>query len=164
MLKLKKVEGCMSMKEIEPGRIEIRIMNEGDLGAITVIDSMYFGGSRLEYYKEKLYAATKGAGINTSLVVEVDGQLVGFIMGQLYTGEFGIPETTANLDTIGVHPMAAGKGVAGKLLEQFTDQMSKLGVTTIHTLVDWNDKNLMLFFHRSGFVPSKRLSLELSVK
>jgi len=154
----------MSMKENEPGGTEIRVMNEGDLEAITAIDAMYFGVSRPEYYKEKLDAATKGAGINSSLVAEVDGQLVGFIMGQLYTGEFGIPETTANLDTIGVHLMAGGKGVAGKLIEQFTDQMAKLGVTTIHTLVDWSDKDLLLFFHRSGFVPSKRLSLELSIK
>jgi predicted N-acetyltransferase YhbS len=152
------------MKEIEPGGIDIRVMNVGDLEAMTAIDAMYFGVSRPEYYKEKLDTATRGAGINSSLVAEYDGQLVGFIMGQLFTGEFGIPETTANLDTIGVHPMAAGIGVAGKLIEQFVDQMAKLGVTTIHTLVDWNDKNLLLFFHRSGFVPSKRLSLELSVK
>lgn len=154
----------MTVKEIEPEKIQIRIMRGGDLEAITNIDSMYFGTSRPEYYREKLASATKGAGINTSLVAEVDGQVVGFIMGQLYTGEFGIPETTANLDTIGVHPMATAKGVAGKLLEQFTVQLGKLGVTTIHTLVDWSDKNLMLFFHRSGFVPSKRLSLEFGLK
>ncbi|MBM3300452.1 MAG: GNAT family N-acetyltransferase [Deltaproteobacteria bacterium] len=153
----------MSIKEIDPAKVEIRIMNDGDLEAITAIDRMYFGTDRPEYYKEKLEAATKGGGINASLVAVVDGTLVGFIMGQLYTGEFGIPQTTANLDTIGVHPMAAGKGIANRLLEQFCAQMAKLGVTTLHTLVDWSDKNLILFFHRSGFVPSKRLSLELSL-
>lgn len=154
----------MSVREIEPEKIAIRVMREDDLDAITAIDSMYFGTLRPEYYKEKLVAATKGAGINTSLVAEIDGEVLGFIMGQLYTGEFGIPETAANLDTIGVHPMAVGNGIAGKLLEQFTIQMAKLGVTTIHTLVDWNDTSLMLFFHRSGFVPSRRLSLELGLK
>lgn len=153
----------MGVRMIDPERVEIRVMNEGDLAAITDIDSMYFGGARTEYYREKLDAATKGAGINTSLVAETGGEVVGFIMGHLYTGEFGIPESTANLDTIGVHPRAAGKGVAGKLLEQFCAQMSKLGVTTVHTLVDWDDKNLMLFFHRKDFAPSKRLSLELSL-
>lgn len=153
----------MSIKEFDPAKVAIRVMNEGDLEAITAIDCMYFGSERPEYYKEKLDAATRGAGINASLVAEVEGTVVGFVMGRLYTGEFGIPETTANLDTIGVHPMAGNKGVAGKLLEQFCDQMSKLGVTTIHTVVDWNDKNLMLFFHRSGFVPSKRLSLEFNL-
>jgi L-amino acid N-acyltransferase YncA len=156
-------EGTMSIKEIDPARVEIRVMNEGDLEAITAIDSMYFGTERPEYYKEKLDAATKGGGINASLVAVAEGTLVGFIMGQLYTGEFGIPQNTANLDTIGIHPMATGKGIANRLLEQFCNQMSKLGVRTIHTLVDWNDKNLMLFFHRNGFAPSKRLSLELNL-
>jgi len=138
-------------------------MTEHDVNAIVSIDSMYFGRERPEYYKERLAAATRGAGINTSLVAEVEDQIVGFIIGALYTGEFGIPDTTASIDTIGVHPMAVGKGVASKLLEQFADQVGKQGVSTIHTLVDWNDKNLLTFFQRAGFVPSKRLSLELDV-
>lgn len=153
----------MSTKTINPEALQIRVMGEQDLDSIVAIDTMYFGRERPEYYREKLTSATKGAGINASLVAELDGKVVGFMIGALYTGEFGIPETTATLDTVGIHPMAAGKGVAGKLLEQFTDQVRKLGVSTIHTLVDWNDRNLMLFFQRSGFVPSKRLSLELDL-
>lgn len=154
----------MSTKRIDPETVEIRVMTEADVDPIVAIDSMYFGTERPEYYREKLAAATRGAGINTSLVAEVDGQVVGFMIGALYTGEFGIPETAATLDTIGVHPMVRGKGVASKLLEQFSDQVKKLGVSTIHTLLDWNDKNLLLFFQRSGFVPSARLSLELNLE
>ncbi|MCA1960096.1 MAG: GNAT family N-acetyltransferase [Desulfomonile sp.] len=153
----------MTTKRIAPESLRIRPMTEQDVDAIVSIDHLYFGRERREYYKEKLGAATKGAGINTSLVAEVEGRIVGFMIGTLYTGEFGIPETTATIDTIGVHPMAVGKGVASRLLEQFVDQVGKLGVTTIHTLVDWNDRNLLTFFQRSGFVPSRRLSLELDV-
>ena len=153
----------MSTKRIDPETLEVRLMTEADVDAIVAIDNMYFGSERPEYYREKLASATKGAGINTSLVAEVDGQVVGFMIGALYTGEFGIPETTATLDTIGVHPMVTGKGVAAKLLGQFSDQVKKLGVTTIHTVVDWNDRSLLLFFQRSGFVPSTRLSLELDL-
>lgn len=151
------------MKKIDPEQVAIRPMKEEDVQAIVAIDAMYYGSERHEYYREKLAAATRGAGINTSLVAEFDGEVVGFMIGSLYTGEFGIPENTATLDTIGVLPLAAGKGVAAKLLQQFGDQVQKLGVTSIHTLVDWHDKNLMLFFHRSGFAPSKRLSLELNL-
>lgn len=154
----------MSFKDIDSSQIQIRPLREDDLEEITNIDTMYFGTPRPEYYREKLEAATKGAGINTSLVAEIQGKLAGFIMGQLYTGEFGIPETAANLDTIGVHPAFGGSGVAGRLMEQFRLQMGKLGVTVIHTLVNWSDKNLLLFFYREGFVPSKRLSLELTVE
>jgi predicted N-acetyltransferase YhbS len=151
------------MSQIDPESAIIRPMTQDDLDAIVAIDAMYSGGERPEYYKEKLNAATRGAGINTSLVAEAGGQVVGFMIGALYTGEFGIPETTATLDTVGVHPTAGGKGIGRKLFEQFSDQVRKLGVTKILTLVDWNDKNLLLFFQRSGFVPSKRLSLELDL-
>ena len=153
----------MSTRRIDPETLAIRVMTEADVDAIVAIDSMYFGSERPEYYREKLAAATRGAGINTSLVAELHGQIIGFMIGTLYTGEFGIPETTATLDTIGVHPMVRGKGVASKMLEQFADQVKKLGVSTIHTLVDWNDRPLLLFFQRSGFAPSTRLSLELDL-
>jgi hypothetical protein len=45
-------------------------MYEEDVDAIAVIDSMYCGAPRPEYYREKLGSATKGAGINTSLIAE----------------------------------------------------------------------------------------------
>ncbi len=151
------------MKTIDPQLIVIRPMKEEDLEAIVAIDTMYFGNDRPDYYQEKLTAATKGAGINTSLVAECEGEVVGFMLGALYVGEFGIPESTATLDTIGVLPRAAGKGIAAQMLRQYGDQMKKLGVSKIHTLVDWNDRNLLLFFQRSGFVPSQRLNLELDL-
>jgi L-amino acid N-acyltransferase YncA len=151
------------MKTVALDKVTIRPMTENDLEAIVEIDSMYYGAERPEYYREKLLAATKGSGINTSLVAEQEGDVLGFMIGSLYTGEFGIPETTANLDTIGIHPEATGKGVAILILEQFKNQIGKLGVTTLHTLVEWNDLNLILFFQRAGFAPSKRLSLELGI-
>ena len=151
------------MKKIDPEHVIIRPMKEEDVDAIAAIDTMYFGNDRVDYYQEKLAAATRGAGINTSLVAEFEGDVVGFMIGALYIGEFGIPETTATLDTIGVLPTAAGNGIAVKLLEQFGSQLKKLGVTTIHTIVDWNDKRLLSFFQRSGFVPSRRLSLEMDL-
>jgi predicted N-acetyltransferase YhbS len=154
----------MTGQRQKPGAAQIRPMTDKDLDAIVQIDAMYSGTARTEYYQEKLGTATSGAGINTSLVAELDGRVVGFVMGRLYIGEFGIPETTANLDTIGVHPNEAGTGTALQLIEYFTDQVRKLGVNTVHTLVDWNDRKLMLFFNRSGFVPSSRLSLEMDLK
>jgi hypothetical protein len=46
------------------------LFKEEDGDAVAVIDSMYCGAPRPEYYREKLGSATKGAGINTSLIAE----------------------------------------------------------------------------------------------
>ena len=60
----------MDKKDIDPAHVQIRPMKEEDVDAIAVIDSMYFGAPRPEFYPEKLGSATKGSGINTSLVAE----------------------------------------------------------------------------------------------
>ncbi|MCX5872956.1 MAG: hypothetical protein NTY51_06940 [Deltaproteobacteria bacterium] len=51
----------MNKKDIDPANVQIRPMKEEDVDAIAVIDSIYFGAPRPEYYREKLGSATKGA-------------------------------------------------------------------------------------------------------
>ena len=45
-------------------------MREEDVDATTVIDSIFFGARRPEYYREALGSATMKAQVNTSLVSE----------------------------------------------------------------------------------------------
>jgi hypothetical protein len=58
----------VNKRNIDPANVQICPMKEEDVDAIAVIDSRAFGARRPEYYREKLGSATKGAGINTSLV------------------------------------------------------------------------------------------------
>ena len=58
----------MNKRNYHPANVQICPMKEEHVDAIAVIDSMAFGAPRPEYYREKLGSATKGAGINTSLV------------------------------------------------------------------------------------------------
>jgi N-acetylglutamate synthase-like GNAT family acetyltransferase len=85
---------------------------------------------------------------------------VGFIMGDVYFGEFGIPETTATIDSLGVDPAMQNKGLASELLDQFMMNMKVGGVTKVYTLVNWDDFALEKFFSRHKFAPSKRINLE----
>jgi hypothetical protein len=63
-------QASVTKKDIDPANVQVRPMYEEDVDAIAVIDSMYCGAPRPEYYREKLGSATKGAGISTSLVAE----------------------------------------------------------------------------------------------
>jgi len=98
--------------------------------------------------------------INSSLVAEVDGRIVGFIMGDVLFGEFGVPETTGTIDTLGVHPDCQHHGIASELLEQFLVNMKAVGVNKVYALVNWDDFALEKFLSRHSFVPSKRINLE----
>ena len=87
-------------------------------------------------------------------------QTIGFVMGNVYLGEFGIPEASATLDTIGVHPDYQGQGVAVELIKQFITNVKTAQVEYIYILINWNDWDMLRFFEKSGFVPSQALMLE----
>jgi predicted N-acetyltransferase YhbS len=139
----------------------MRVLKSADLDAIVAIDEKTSRQNRRAYYERKIAAITDPArGINTSIVAEVDGRVVGFIMGDVYFGEFGIPETTATIDSLGVDPAMQNKGLASELLDQFMMNMKVGGVTKVYTLVNWDDFALEKFFSRHKFAPSKRINLE----
>lgn len=142
----------------------MRVLKRDDLNAVTEIDAIVSKESRLDYYERKFATVldTKH-NINASIVCEVDGKVVGFLMGDVYFGEFGIPETSATIDTIGVHPDYQQHGVASEMLDQFIMNMKAAGVKKVYTLVNWDEFALGKFFSRNRFAPSKRVNLELLV-
>jgi len=153
------------MPRIDPDKLMIRVMGEEDMDAIVDIDARVLGQRRPVYYERKCGLALDDARqLVTSLVAEQEGQVIGFIMGNVYLGEFGIPETTASLDTIGVHPDYQGQGLAIELMKEFVTNLKKAGVERIYTLVNWNDWDLLRFFEKSGFTPAKVVNLELPLR
>ncbi len=142
----------------------MRVLKKGDLEGIVAIDTRITNQNRREYYARKIDTITDPErSINTSIVAELDGKVVGFIMGDVYFGEFGIPETSATIDTLGVDPSIQNKGLASELLDQFMMNMKAAGVNKVYTLVNWDDFALEKFFSRHKFVPSKRINLEFQM-
>ncbi|MBI5445687.1 MAG: GNAT family N-acetyltransferase [Deltaproteobacteria bacterium] len=143
----------------------IRLLKPTDVDAVVAIDGKITGTARPEYYAHKLEVANlREAHINASLVAEADGKVVGFLMATLFLGEFGIPEASALIDTVGVDPSCQDHGVGSALVEQFRSNMRVAGVERVYTLVDWTDLGLLKFFAHAGFTPSQRLNLELQVR
>ena len=139
----------------------MRVLRQGDLDAIVAIDAFASKEPRREYYERKIAGIlNRNANINTSIVCEVDGKVVGFVMGYVFFGEFGISDATATIDTLGVSPEFRKHGVAAEMLDQFIMNMKAAGVKKVYTLVNWSDFALEKFFSRNKFVPSKRINLE----
>jgi ribosomal protein S18 acetylase RimI-like enzyme len=137
-------------------------MKADDFDAVVAIDEKVLKTSRPEYYQmkfEKLFE-TKDY-LPASLVAEDEnGTVVGFVMGEIYMGEYGIFQEEASLDTIGVDPEHQFKGFGEQLINEFIDHLKKVGVMKINTLVDWNDSKLIHFFSANKFSPSKTINLE----
>ncbi len=145
--------------------IKIRLMKTDDFDAVVGIDEKVLKASRPEYYEMKFEKLFKSKDyLPTSLVAEEeDGTVVGFVMGELYMGEYGIFQEEATLDTIGVDPDYQHKGIGKQLINEFMDHLKTLGVQKINTLVDWNDSKLIHFFSANQFSPSKSINLERSL-
>ena len=142
--------------------IKIRLMKADDFDAVVGIDAKVLKAARPEYYELKFDKLFKSKDyLPTSLVAQNErGTVVGFVMGELYMGEYGIFQEGATLDTIGVDPDHQNKGIGEQLISEFIDHLRTIGVLKINTLVDWNDSELIKFFRANQFVPSKTINLE----
>ena len=142
--------------------IKIRLMKADDFDAVVRIDGKVLGTSRPEYYEVKFEKILKSRDyLPVSLVAEKeDGTVAGFVMGELYMGEYGIFQEEATLDTIGVDPSSQHKGIGEQLINEFVDHLRNVGVRKINTLVAWNDSKLIHFFSANHFSPSKTINLE----
>ena len=152
----------------EPGVLEtdavlVRRMNEDDLGAIVAIDAAAAGRRRPRYFELMVQRAVKLAVLQVSLVAELESHVVGFLIGSVYYGEFGVAEPSASLDAIGVDPRYRRRQVGKALLRQFRLNLSALRITTLRTEVSWDDFELTAFLKSQGFQPSMRVCLECTL-
>ena len=144
------------------GGIRIRLMKAEDFEAVVAIDDKLFRTSRREYHEmkfQKLFHSNDY--LPVSLVAEKeDGTVVGFVMGEVFMGEYGIFQEAATLDTIGVDPDYQHEGIGRQLINEFIDHLRKVGVQKVTALMDWNYSRMIRFFSENKFSPSKTINLE----
>ncbi len=86
-----------------------------------------------------------------SMVAELDGAVVGFMLADVRAGEFGIEEKTGWIEVLGVDPDQAGRGVGRALAEAILEHYRAGGVQSVRTMVDRSMPDVEAFFQRLGF-------------
>jgi len=142
--------------------VKIRILRYEDLNAIVEIDQKVLRENRRNYWERKL-ELMKNKSSQISLVAELEGKVVAFILGDVSGWEFGVPETIGWIDTIGVEPAHQKKGIATAMAHELINNLRAMGVRTIYTLVSWNDWDLLQFFHAMEFTRGDMINLELKI-
>lgn len=145
---------------LETDTILVRTMREDDLEAVVSIDAAATGRRRPRYFELMLQRAVKQAGLQISLVAEMEGRVAGFLIGSLYYGEYGVIEPSASIDAIGVHPRFRGRRAGKALMRQLRLNLGALHIKVLRTEVAWDDFELAAFFRSEGFAPAGRLCLE----
>ena len=150
------------MSEISSSSPVIRTMVPSDLDRIVEIDNKVLEKPRPEYWEMKLELVEKRSQIS-ALVAELNGNVIGFIIGGASRWEYGVPENIGWIDTIGVDPDYQRKGIAKILFAEMTNNLKKVGVDTIITFVKRRDPILLNFFNSLGFQKGDMINLELDI-
>jgi len=142
--------------------VSIRPMRQLDLSIVVELDAHAFGSTRPAYFERRL-VVLESADAETRaifLVAVYQDQVIGFVMGTLAYGEFGLTQVTAILDSIAVHPGYQHQGIGQKLAEDFMQRSAKQGASAIYTLVNWDNWTLLKVFHALGFELASTIPLE----
>jgi GNAT superfamily N-acetyltransferase len=80
--------------------------------------------------------------------------VVGFMLGEVRSGEFGLEEPTGWIGVLGVDPAARGKAVGRQLAAGIFAHFRARGVRAVRTMVEAGRPELESFFSALGFAPA----------
>ncbi len=147
------------MPEVKTG-VRVRPLDELDIGRIVEIDERITGIYRPDVWERRVgYYLRRDPG--ASQVAEVDGRVVGFMLGDLRAGEFGLEEPSGWIERFGIHPDHRGRDLGKLMFEAVRKHFQEGGATTVRTLVDQKDAAVAGFLGALGFAPSPLQALEI---
>jgi len=100
----------------------IRVAKREDIPALVALEKRILGQERPEFWEMKLEYAEERSPM-APLVAELDGKVVGFVMGEASGWEFGIPSTIGWIDTLGVDPDYQRRGIGRALMWEMIDHL-----------------------------------------
>jgi len=130
--------------------VHVRALSELDLGGIVRIVERTRDRYQPDLWEDRVayYLRRDPEG---SVVAELDGEVVGFMLGDVRTGEFGLEEPTGWIEVLGVDPDHAGRGVGRALGDAMLDRFRARGVRRVRTLVEEAMPDVESFFRKLGF-------------
>ena len=154
------VHGSALATSPEPARdtVDVRTLSAKDLEDVVRVDRHVTGRERGAYVQHALDEALRESGVRISLAARLDGVVCGYIMARADLGDYGRTEPVAVLDTIGVSPEYAQRGVGRALLEQLFLNLDALRIERVETQVEARALELLGFFYGAGFAPAQRLA------
>ena len=139
---------------------KVRPLDELDIGAIVKIDERITGIYRPEIWEQRVgYYLRRDP--ESSQGAEVEGRVVGFMLGDVRGGEFGIEEPSGWIERFGIDPDFRGRDLGRQLYAAMLETFRARGASSVRTLVDEQDQGVAGFLAALGFKPSPLRALEM---
>jgi ribosomal protein S18 acetylase RimI-like enzyme len=137
----------------EPDSPVVRSLQDTDLGGITALDEKLGNGYRPDVWEARVgYYLRRDP--ESSAVAEVGDNLVGFMLGEVRSGEFGLEQPTGWIEVMGVDPALRGRSIGRMLAEHVLEHFRLQGARIVRTLVDEEMEGIAGFFTALGFEPA----------
>src|SRR5262245_13237180 len=141
----------------------IRPLDELDISAIVRIDERISGAYRPEVWERRVgFYLRRDPG--ASQVAEADGKVVGFMLGDLRAGEFGLEEPSGWIERFGIDPDHRGQDLGRLMFNAMVAHFRAGGARTVRTLVDRNDTAVAGFLRALGLSPAPLEALEMRLE
>ncbi len=138
-------------------KILIRKMRKDDADEVSRIDAAITKSPSRIDFKPIVAEATKKSS-SASLIAEIRGRVVGFMISIITAGIFGT-EKVAWISMFGVDPKYMGQEIGKSLAKGIFDYYKEKGVKKIYTSVRWDSTDLLSFFKAVGFERSNFINL-----
>jgi ribosomal protein S18 acetylase RimI-like enzyme len=144
-------------------QIFIRNAVPGDLDAVVSLDETSTQEKKLAYWREVFDRYVNvGREDRFFLVAETHAQTVGFLIGEVRAWEFGSPPC-GWVFAITVSPKVRELGVGQRMFEETCNRLKKIGITTVRTMVDRDNKVTLSFFRSQGMRTGRYVELEKQI-
>jgi len=143
--------------------VVVRPVRRADLDQVIDIDATVTGLEKRKYWISvyRRYGTVHEAE-RQFLVAVANGQVVGFVIGEIRDWEFGSPPC-GWVFAIDVDPRARLGGVGTELLRTICDHFRRAGVSTVRTLLSQDNTLILSFFRSQGMMAGPLISLEMAL-
>ncbi|HBA87433.1 MAG TPA: GNAT family N-acetyltransferase [Geobacter sp.] len=149
--------------------IIIRDARESDFEAVIRIDeeiSIDYLGTVVDkkaYWREIFdYYVLREKDKRLFLVAELDNEVAGFIVGEARAWEFGSP-LCGWVFAVEVSSRKRTRSVGQRLFTEMCSRLSRIGVSTIRTMVDIENKVTLSFYRSQGMRTGRNIELEMPI-
>jgi len=134
-------------------KLKIREMTDDDLDLILALDRKLVGEERAITYRDPIDFYLGGE-YAMSFVAEVDGNIVGFVLGRLRD------PNTGWLQAVAIDPEYRRLGIGNKLVAALVDRCHSKGAKTLNTLVSLRDWSMLSFMRSLEFSQGQMVDLQ----
>lgn len=136
-------------------QVDIRDLREEDIDAVLAIDQKVAGDDRATTYAISPSSDIAGE-LDVSVVAEVSGKVVGFLLGQLADSRYETADT-AWLRLIGIAPDYQRLGIGSRMMQAFLERCRRKKVQSVRIMISWNDWWMLSFVGSLGFTRAERV-------